>query len=519
MTAALATGGRVIVLTESKGLQDQIVKDFGGVGLFDMRGLSNYTCRALAKGGHLEALWSKFWGEPSCKTGPCMAGVRCDLKDSGCDYFDTVRAARKAQLVSTNYAYWIAINKYSDGLGAFNWLILDECHAADSQLSSALSVEFTAKDIKELKSKPPKPTEPLQSWRMWARVQLDRVRGKIEFFSKGAQLGTVAEGAAMFVTDTDIPDASELKTWKDLEGKCSTLSEASNDWVIQQEEHSDTVRIAPVWVRQYAESHLFLGIKRVVMMSATVRPKIKDLLDIQDENAEFYEYPSTFPPERRPIIWVPTVALRHGSEPNDLRTWCVRIDQLLQRRLDRKGIIHTVSYERQRYLIENSRFSHLMMANTPGNTRAVVQSFRDASAPAILVSPSVGTGFDFPFDLARYQIIGKVPFRDARGEILKVQSQEDPHYLSYLTAQDLIQMYGRPNRDPKDFSETIIVDDNIEWFLRQYAGCSYDKPKGKFRLEHFRSGQDCFFPEYFLEAFERVDGVPDPPALEAVAHA
>src|SRR3990167_1206644 len=234
MAAALASGKRVAFLTESKGLQDQIHKDFGGIGLFDMRGLSNYTCRALDKGGHLETLWAKKWGRPSCDHGPCTAGLRCDLKNDGCDYFDDYRRACSAQIVSTNYAYWIAIHKYGQGLGKFDWLVLDEAHAAPNALSAALSVEFTPKDFRELKTKPPAADASLQAWRMWSRVQLNRVQGKLDFFANSAKIGNVGpDGMLMLVNDTDIPDAAELRFWKRLEAKCQMLSESGDtEWVV-----------------------------------------------------------------------------------------------------------------------------------------------------------------------------------------------------------------------------------------------------------------------------------------------
>lgn len=518
ITAALAQGKRVAVLTESKSLEDQLRDDFGCIGLFDMRGLKNYMCRALAQGGLYEKMWAKKWGSPTCDVGPCTGGIRCDLKESGCDYFDDYRRACSERLVCTNYAYWIAIHRYGQGLGKFDMLVLDECHKADSQLSAAMSVQFTQKDLKAIGSHPPKLTAPLQQWKMWARVNLCRIQGKLDFFSKGAKIGAVTEGVATFIADTDMPDATELRFWKSMEGNCKTLSDAGDDWVIDSEE-SGTIRISPVWVRRYAESSLFMGIPRIVMMSATVRPKLADLLGIDSAAYDFFEYPSTFPVERRPIYWMPTVRLNYGSSEKQLQLWVKCIDEVLAMRLDRKGIIHTVSYARQQYLLKHSHYKDFMYANMPGNTRDVVKSYRNAEAPAILVSPSVGTGFDFPFDLARYQIIGKIPFRDARGAILRAQVEEDPDYLNYLTSQDLIQMYGRPNRDPRDFSETIIVDDSVEWFLDRYSGYHYSKKYGRFNMREIRPDweEKSFFPYYFLEAFQRVSHVPDPPAMHEIA--
>lgn len=119
-------------------------------------------------------------------------------------------------------------------------------------------------------------------------------------------------------------------------------------------------------------------------------------------------------------------------------------------------------------------------------------------------------------DQARYQIIGKVPFRDVRGTVMTAQERDDPDYPFYLTAQDLTQAYGRPNRAELDFAETWIVDDSIEWFLRKYSGYNYDSQTGKFNLSKRKNGHR-YFSEYFLEAFERVDRVTDPPPLETIA--
>lgn len=497
---AQALGGRTAILTATKPLQDQL-GEFAQVGMYDMRGLSNYPCKALAEGGPMADLWHKRFGKPMCDMGPCTSGVPCGMKDNGCNYFDSYKAANGAQVVQTNFAYWIAIHKYGQGLGKFDRLFIDEVHESDSQLSSALSVEYSEKEYRELGAKPPKANAPLTTWRMWASVQLRKVQARLEMFTEGARMGQVVgeDGLLTLIPDNDLPDATEMKMWKRLEGKCMTLADASDDWIIGTDEKSGNVKISPAWVRNYAESHLFLNIPRVGMLSGTVRPKIADLTGLSDGSWTFKEYPSTFPVSRRPIYWVPTVRLGYNTTEEDLMKWVLRIDQLIYKRLDRKGLIHTVSYPRQKFLLQHSKFAKLMHANSSGNTKDVVQSFKNAKAPAILVSPSIGTGFDFAFDLARYQIISKVPFRDQSSPLLKIQSAQDPEYQDYLTAQDLVQMYGRSNRDPEDFSETFVVDDHFWWFKDRKS------KKG-----------ESFFPQYFLEAVQRCDGIPMPPPLSEI---
>lgn len=494
MAAATLLGGRTAVVTASKGLQKQLVDDFGAVGLFDMRGLQNYTCHALEKGGEHESLWVKHWGRPTCDNGLCHVGLRCSLKDTGgCDYFVAYARAHDSMLVVTNYAYWIAIHMFGQGLGKFDRVIFDECHEAPDQIASMVAVEFEESDFRAMQTQPPR-MDDITAWRIWSRAKHREITGHLESFQNGASIESGDSDSGVVLTgDTSIPDAMEVRQWRKLEAKCRTISESRGDWVAFQDRRTKAITLSPVWASRYAESALFLKIPRVIMVSATVRPKTMDLLGIDREQAEFTEYPSNIPVRRRPLYWVPTVRMGRKTPESDLVKWVARIDQIIGRRQDRKGIIHTVSYRLQQFLLANSRFSNIMLANTTGNTRAVVDDFRKAKAPCVLVSPSVGTGWDFPGDEARYQIISKLPFRDTRDAIASAQLEDDPDFSNYLTSQDLIQQYGRINRAPTDFGETFIIDDHIEWFIKRYTD---------------------YFPQYFREAFKQSVGMPVPPDLE-----
>lgn len=224
-------------------------------------------------------------------------------------------------------------------------------------------------------------------------------------------------------------------------------------------------------------------------MSATVRPKTLGLLGIADTEYEFIEYPSIFPKERRPIYRIPTVRLNKNSDADDYRTWVQRIDQWISKRLDRKGIVHTVSYNRAKLLLEQSSYKKYMMAHSSKNTRAVVEAFRKSSAPAILVSPVMDTGYDFQGDTARWQAIGKMPWPDTRSAVMRARIEKDPDYAAYLTAQALVQMCGRICRSEEDWGETGIFDDNFNWFVRKY---------------------NEFLPQHFKESVRWVQTIPEP---------
>ena len=159
---ARASGLRTVILTGTKGLQSQYISDFGQSGLTDIRGTSNYTCKAMP---NLNCRMGASAGCPLCTGG-------------GCTYKQRLQEVREADLVITNYDYWVAVNKFGNGLDkppAFEGddlkpvelLICDEGSAAFERLGGALKVTIKestliAADLEYQKS------DDLKQWVSWA---------------------------------------------------------------------------------------------------------------------------------------------------------------------------------------------------------------------------------------------------------------------------------------------------------------------------------------------------------------
>jgi Rad3-related DNA helicase len=125
---ALLMGWRVLCITSDKGLQDQLMRDFAGIGMVDIRGRANYHC---TMGASL-----------TCEDG---AHMRCsDSRTEACPYRAAYNAALKAQLVTTNYTYKMLMYLYSEGLGKFDLVVLDEAHDADQEVCGVMGQTFTA---------------------------------------------------------------------------------------------------------------------------------------------------------------------------------------------------------------------------------------------------------------------------------------------------------------------------------------------------------------------------------------
>lgn len=437
---AVISGQRACYATVSKGLQNQLLKDCSSIGMVDMRGRSNYQC-------HLP-------GAINCEEGFRQG---CGKNCSG--YEPARLEASEAPLVVTNYSYYMASNIYGRGIGEFDLLICDEAHDIHDEVCSAMAVDVAYSEANKIGIRMPGPDDPLDSWHEWAGAVLKECTTKLLALKEEASSDKEQSGHIHASTNRD------LAFWTKIETKCKSLLNTSGDWIIDRTNIG--LKLEPLWASQYVHKILFKNTKKVMLLSATMVPKTINLLGINPQDCDYYEYPSSFPVRRSPVYSFGPCRIDNKTPPEYLTVWLTRIDNILRARQDRKGIIHTVSYDRQQLIRQQSEFSDYM--NSPKgskDTQEAIEFFKLSDPPAILISPSITTGYDFPFSEAEYNIIVKVPFLDSRVKIIKARSESDPTYSAYITAQTIVQAHGRTMRDETDQSETFILDQHFNWFFK-----------------------------------------------------
>jgi len=502
VAAALLSGRRTVICTSTKGLQTQYVETLGEL-LHDVRGMANYTCPIAPQLGLSE--------RTSVAEAPCQCGYPCALRfNGGCEYFSRYRAAQSAPLVIANLQAWqFDALKGSDGLHIpqdiydpddekdpripIDMLVADEASDCGEELSRFIGVQISRRECLQLHLDWPDQGLGMPDWRQWAGVNHLAVTRRLEEWQsrlRNGQGGGNGSGRGW---------SREFKLLRDMQRKLSRLStvRAEDDWVMdEQTTEGDgdmyAMRFAPLSPARYAEQALWRSVKKIVLMSATIRPKTCELLGIPPDEMVFAEYPSTFPRERRPIIVVPSVQLNYRTELDDhtMIRWLHRIDAVIAKRLDRKGVIHSHSYKRAKFLKDNSEFGQYMMIHDAASRADIVEEFRRSTPPAILVSPSVGTGYDFKDNEARWIIVAKLPFASVSDKLVKARQQRDSEYSTFMAAQALIQMTGRATRAATDWSEVLLMDDSFDnWFYRRARK---------------------FMPAWWTESVEWAQGVPEP---------
>lgn len=482
---------RCLYVVGTKGLQHQVMAEFSEMGVVDVRGQSNYRCIALD--GELRA-YGRSGG--TCDEGPCKVGIFCPMrKEGGCSYYDARDLAAGADIVVTNYAYWLTLGRHSepDTLGEFDLLILDEAHSAPDWLADFCSVYLDEKEVKTLLGlRLPPIDEGMSVWVDWASTAIviaqDRqrtIRGLLDLGKDRKsntrallRLGEIISG---------LSDIANAHTWRRRETpiKMVKMPGVQTDWVAERRPHG--IMFSPVWAQAYAEQYLFRGIPRIVLSSATLMPAVGRYLGVPKRNADWHEITSGFDPSRRPIIYIPTTRVDRNMVEGQVRQWMNRIDRIIDGRLHWKGIIFTRSYNRAQLIYERSRHKDIMIVHTSKDTRDAVARFKHAKAPCILVSPAIEEGFDFPYDQCRYQIVSKIPFIDSRSPIIKERKRTDKDYPNYVAALSLVQECGRGMRAADDYCETFIIDDHWQWFRRAAR-----------------------FPKWFAQAWQERASIPAP---------
>lgn len=441
---------RTVILTASLGLEDQYLETLK-TNVAHIRGRANYPC----------------W-----EGGNCLDGYMLGCGDkTGCPYLAAYTRAKDADIVLTNYAYWLSMSTVNGALVNPDVLILDEAHLAVDWLSKALDFTITERGFRRCGANPADlpHSEHVEPWIAVAPHLVEVVANhhtRLKY---------------RLATSTALSDRLKLSNQiKELERfleACQRLDWLSDNWVVTQEEGTD---IGRVWsfkcIRpaQYREK-LLKEVPKVVMLSATIRPKTLVYLGVPRMDCDFTEIPKQFADENGPVYHYPTTFVDRKMSSGDMRDLITRCSEICTWAGDRKGIIHTVSYKLAKEIAKGlACVDHLQVIVNgsadpdAASAQEAYQKFSMSGPGTVLVSPSFSTGWDFKYDLAEYQIIAKLAYPNLGDKVVRARNDADRGaYLAYQAAQDLQQACGRIVRAHDDLGVTFILDNHVTRLLER----------------------------------------------------
>jgi len=459
---------RVDIITNSKILQDQYADTYESIA--DLKGKENYECESYSC---------------SCAQGAEFNRLNKTTCES-CPYSFARENYISGGISLTNFYLYILYAIYNPKLmenrGA-KVLIVDEAHEFDDVMSDFITIKITESIVKKFKFSNEydivKKLKSVGSINDYVDF-LKTLNGEIISTMEDMERGMSSSPRSAKVDKRDLKISKVLKT-KNSDVKVMQLitdlkqyqlkievflkefKENPNNWVLESNWNEKTkqkeLSLEPIWAYDYLDKYVFSNYDMVFLMSGTILDKnlFCQLNGLDVEKAVYYSIESPFPVKNRPIYYMPLGKMSYKSKEETFKRYIPYIKKLLDKYKNKKGIIHSNSFELAKWIQESIKDPRLIFHDSQ-NKDEMLKMHKDSEEATVIVSPSMDTGVSFDNDDARFQIIAKVPYPSLASQKNKLRQSNNPDWYSWKTVSGLIQMSGRPVRSDKDYADTIIID-------------------------------------------------------------
>lgn len=453
------------ILTNSKILQQQYLKDFEFINNY--KGRSNYYCEKY---------------DTDCGNGKELCRVLKSPCDS-CPYDIAKNKWLAGNIGLTNFHLFNTLSLYQTDVlkrRESNVLIIDESHDFESVYSDFLSTKISAKTLKKC------------GFNLKELENLDdRFISKIKHIDKYLEFAErklipmLKDKQSQF--EIEIKNSSPKKKIElgnyiqNIEGKLlsfnhlfeSYKNNPSNivlDVIVNKNDkmYSGIELVTQhVWVYEYIHEYVWKHYDHIIFMSASILDKkmFSFINGLEDNLTSYYEIPTPFSANNRKIYYMKVGKMSWSSKEETFQKQIPWIKKILAKYKSNKGIIHTTNYEITEWLKNNIVDERLLFHETDDRNE-ILEKHLTSTTPTVLVSPSMMSGIDLKDDLARFQILLKVPYPNISSNKIKARQKTNSDWYTWKTVVDTLQMYGRSTRSDTDFSDTYILDSNFSDLLK-----------------------------------------------------
>lgn len=458
------------VLTNSKILQEQYFEEF--VSPANLWGKNNYDCSQYSC---------------SCESGKEFNKIN-KTKCEDCPYDSSKNSYLHSKVNLTNFHLYIMFQLYQEELydqRDSNVLIVDEAHDFEQVFSDFISISLTELGIKRLGLN--KQNAILSS--MKSINDMDRfvefceeilvneisdriasIKWEMKKSSSGDKVQINRDLKLDKVFGENTNDSVKLmKVLNDLENYMTKIehflkdySNMPENWVMEislNKNKQKEINIQPVWANPYLDKYIWSKYDYVIMMSGTILDKqmFSYLNGFSAHQTAYYSIKSPFDVKNRPIYYMPLGRMTYTKKEETFDKYVPFIEKLLSKYKNKKGIIHTHTYELAEWTKEKVNDKRLIFHDTESKDRALKIHYRNDS-PSVLCSPSMATGVNLENDRARFQILLKIPYPSLATKKNKMRQKSMPEWYTWKTIAGIIQAYGRAVRSYNDKADFIILD-------------------------------------------------------------
>ena len=498
MGDVVAPEGGAYMITAQRALQDQYEHEFRPPELEVMKGRSNYGCT------HPDARTDMHAGKAVChdlnksiledcvdenvadpfighdddgnQKGLLLAATHLELPPAAhhCPYWKQLQICNDSKLTLFNFSSFL----FQRRMGRFQkraLLLVDEGHNIEGQLLNFVTVELTERTLGII------------------GITIDRQissKAQLTEWLRETELRHLIEVTLDALDKDDTVDRSMRQVEKDalteLKGKLEVFMEYLDkaEWIIETVRYktrngmANKIQARPLYVNPFAHDLLFSHADRVIVFSATIlnMPLWAKNLNIKPEDVEHIQTPCEFPVENRPVHleFCGNMGRKHftrDANPKDPTQpkFVAKVKQLLKRHEGQRGLIHCHSFALSKVLREEVRSKRFLFQADFGGDKQLMMSALASVENAVIVAPAMSEGFDFKDDLARFQIIAKIPWPSLGDKVIKERAARDDVYFGWLTCLKLIQSYGRIVRSKNDWGYSYIIDSGFKSFYGRHS--------------------------------------------------
>ena len=446
-------------LTPQNILINQFVHDFPEVPM--VKGRNNYTC---LESGDLDGE-GKARETCKCDCGSCQydTGSSCPYlykvqadedgevevsepaSGTKCSYLAAKEAFLRAPISCTNFAYYFLVN---NRIPHRNLIIIDEAHGIAEWAVNYVSVAIRHAEYPDIPV--------LRSF--------------------GEYVDLIGEDVVPAIKDKirhhprrELKDKLEINRLKRkveaLDGMCDDYEHSQEEWLFERDAKYKSIKFTPVTGARFLAKLLWSTADKVIVASGTIVPHYfmpeAGLGKCQFDPARgTFSARSTFPAARSPVYYLPIGKMSMDSKGATFPRIIAAMNEIISKRLDRHGLVHTFSFANAEYIRDNidpRLRPYITMQDR--EDKDCLAKWLDDEKPGVFVSTAMTEGIDLKDDKARYQVYVKMGFpymgdkRVARRIALNHWS-----WYNYQAIEDVEQASGRATRTSTDWAEMFILD-------------------------------------------------------------
>ncbi|MDC0241486.1 ATP-dependent DNA helicase [Candidatus Nitrosopelagicus sp.] len=472
--------GSSFVVTASKHLQDQYTKDMPW--FKPNKGMPNFACHKMMEKHGIDLTETDFavqnkWTcdmgtcfdkktKKECKYKPKLAEVaEGKRKSDDCLYY----LQKYQSLISShsiwNYASYFQMMKYQKEKYA-QYLnkkvaIFDEAHRIEDQIIQFVGIDIYERNLNECKID-------VESYDL---ENIDDVMKLSDGLSESyaRQISNLEDSSAFAQNpDYEVVQTLENKYKKYAEARSEIYSNKQN-FILNKPYFDEggkfrSLSVKPLDISKYVSTFFEHPVQ--IFMSATIDkesfcentgfdPGIVEIVDTQV---------SPFPIENRKVEFTDVKRLSYNSTRDDELLVIKKIDEIMTKYSDKKGLVLTSSKSRCFEILQNlsevnkKRIRICHSFNSDGKTQDQVVQEHAESENGVLLSSSLWEGVDLKEDLSRFQIVAKAPYPMLSETRTKIKMQKYPLWYKAQAIMKLLQGFGRSIRDYGDWADTYVLD-------------------------------------------------------------